>query len=123
MGERNWVNVKVPEEIRNEAKKDDRTYWEIMRDGLENPDVPEEIQQIIEESMQAVISDGVEAQVEAAMEDLDIDADGGADSEALEDLEVEVLELHDEVDQMMKWLDGIPIETADEVEARLSTHV
>lgn len=30
----NWVTIKVPEEVRDEARDDDRTYGEIMQAGL-----------------------------------------------------------------------------------------
>lgn len=29
-----WVTIKVPKEIRNEAREDNRTYGEVMADGL-----------------------------------------------------------------------------------------
>ncbi len=44
-----WVTIKIPEEIRQEAKADSRTYGEIMQAGLEsiktgqeNPHIPED---------------------------------------------------------------------------------
>lgn len=30
----NWVTIKIPEQIRDDARDDDRTYGEIMEDGL-----------------------------------------------------------------------------------------
>jgi len=43
MAERtNWVTVKIPETVRNKARDDERTYAEIMEDGLAYGDVPSE---------------------------------------------------------------------------------
>jgi len=34
-----WVNIRIPKTVRDKAREDSRTYWEIMRDGLEKREI------------------------------------------------------------------------------------
>ena len=60
----NWVTIKIPESIRDDAREDDRTYGEIMQAGLGSNDSsnaggdPIDIDALVEQIADRVESEG-----------------------------------------------------------------
>ena len=46
-----WVTIKIPEGVRDDARDDPRTYGEIMRDGLETTETPDEPESVDTEAL------------------------------------------------------------------------
>lgn len=81
MGEsKNWVTVKIPEPIRDEARDDNRTYGQIMKDGIGGDSTPndEPIATGDASMVRSVVSDEIqkhlsEISVSVDMSELDLD--------------------------------------------------
>jgi hypothetical protein len=59
-----WVTIKVPEETRNEAREDRRTYEQIMRDGLRDGGTDENADGIDYEKLAKRVAGELEEQQE-----------------------------------------------------------
>ena len=57
-----WVTIKIPEGVRDDARDDPRTYGEIMRDGLETTETPNELGSVDTDA----IADAVAARLEGS---------------------------------------------------------
>jgi argininosuccinate lyase len=66
----NWVTVKLPEETRDKAQKDPRTYGEVMEDGLQvslsaDSEDAESVVQELEARIDSLAFDGAISEDEA----------------------------------------------------------
>lgn len=55
-----WVTIKIPEDVRDDAREDPRTYEAIMRDGLDDGDYPADELTLDVDDLASEIADRVE---------------------------------------------------------------
>ncbi len=88
-----WVTIKVPKDIRDEAREVDRTYGEVMADGLDGSHTN------TQSHTQDHTTTNIEGVVKEIKDELSMAADPGVDEEQIVD---DVVNRIDELEETVK---------------------